>query len=264
MTLPATCIITLLANGVNPGTPTNNASVPVTVLPLKVDVVNTTPVAEMLPVTETLPAKNALPPRILPPVMLPVAEICPGVDMLPADKLPVVLCDPLVIKLPPVMLPVALTCPAVLTLPPVMLPVALAVPEVIVPVEVTITTSGIPPTLVTALPPDATTETEVVPFAICVTAKLLTAVTLLKKPPSPKINCPVVIFPVAEIEPDVVIFPVVDSLPGVEMLPPEMLAVTRRTLITLLDKLSVCPVIPVPAFKLPPSILPVADTLTPT
>ena len=60
------------------------------------------------------------PPRILPPVMLPVAEINPGVVTLPPAMFPVTLSalttfelrlNPPAFKLPPVMLPVALINP---------------------------------------------------------------------------------------------------------------------------------------------------------
>ena len=92
----------------------------------------------MFPVTETvvpvkLAALTSVPAKMLPPVILPCAEINPGVVKLPPAMLAVTFrfettllerLNPPAFKLAPIILPAALTILPVSMLPPVTLPVA--------------------------------------------------------------------------------------------------------------------------------------------
>ena len=200
--------------------------------------------------------------------MVVPALINPVVVKLPPTTLPVDTTRPAVTKLPPVILPVASTGPAVKKLEAVMPDVEVTYPVILAPEAENTATFAVPPMVTMALLPDPGTETVLVPLVIEVTTTLLVTVTLLKNPPSPKINAPETLPPVIKFPP--VTLPVATTRPAVFKFPPTTLPVAVMVVPALInpDVVKLPPTtLPVdttrPAVtKLPPVMLPVAE-LTP-
>ena len=248
-----------------------------------------------LPVAETNPVVVTFPPVILPVadttpavVMLPVADTTPAVVMLPPITLAVALSvvllitlapvmlppDPVVEMLPPVILPVALTTPPVSKLPPVALPVTVKL--VNEPTEVTLgcaAVANVPVILVPLrFPPvilpvaDTTPPVNIFPpVALPVTVRLVNEPTEVTLGCAAVVNVPVINVPL-RLPP--VILPVADTIPPVNIFPPVALPVTVRLVNEPTEVILVCAaVVNVPVIlvtlRLPPVMLPVADTIPP-
>ena len=104
---------------------------------------------------------------MLPPVMLPVAEICPGVITLPTLILPVADSPDEVFTFP-----VAVINPDALIFAPETLPVAAKYPATFAPADEITITSGVAATAILTLPPETGMSTLLVPLKILVTARL--------------------------------------------------------------------------------------------
>ena len=257
---------------------------------------------EILPVVVILAAETraltTLPLKLnpvafkLPPVMLAVAEIKPGVVTLPPAILPVTLSaditlllklSPAASKLPPEILPVVVMFeveliadntfelklnPAASKLPANTLPVALMLPEEVMPAA---------PTLLMAVMLVAAVKLELKFNALTtlllklnpaafklppVTLPVTDTVVPVKLPKNVDTTLPANTLPVAlmlpeEVMPAAPTLPVATTKPGVVMLPAAILLVTFKLPITFELKLNPA------AFKLPAVTLPVIDTVVP-
>ena len=118
-------------------------------------------------------ALTLAPPNMLPPVILPVAEINPGVVMLPPAILPVTF--NVLLTLPLKLNPVAFR------LPLLTLPLALISPITLNPPLENTAMFDVPPIPTVTLPPELTTVTLLVPLLMLATL----VITPLRKAPLP-------------------------------------------------------------------------------
>jgi hypothetical protein len=240
----------------------------------------------MLPLALTLAPEMSAMVMILQPVMLPVADIKPGVVTLPPAILLVTFkllttfelkLNPAAFKLPATTLLDALSVVAEITLAPVILPLAPEVemlPATILPLALTLPVLTLPDT---TLPVALTSTVLTLPLFTLPVAEIKPGVVKLAPAMSPvtfnalitfelRLNpaafkLPATTFPVALTSTVLTLplftLPVADIKPGVVMFEPAMLPDTLKLLTTFELKLKPAP------FMLLPSMLPDALTVVP-